>query len=74
MLGEGWQVDGCERRNHVLDAVTFSNELVVKLGQFEYLLLGRILGRSQQILFVVRIGFQVLDFLLAIKHLPTFDA
>lgn len=73
-LSKGWQVDGCEWRYHVLNPVIFPNKLVIKLGKFKYFLLGRILGRSQEILFVVRIGFQMFDFLLTIKHLPTFDA
>ena len=38
------------------------------------LILRAVTGRGQQIVFVMRIQFLVLDLLLAIEHLPALDA
>lgn len=47
------QIDGREGWNHILEAVSFLNQLVISLSQLADFLLWGILGRSQQVSLVV---------------------
>lgn len=63
-----------KRRNEVLLAIRLGDHLIVALSQFKDLLLVGVVSRSKQVVLVVGLSFQVLDFLLAVEHLPALDA
>jgi hypothetical protein len=46
---------------------------ILGFGKRENLFLTSILRRCEEVFFMVRIFLQVLDFLLAIEHLPAVD-
>lgn len=67
-------IERTEWSNDVLISVLFEDVLALSLREAEHLSLARVLcGREKELLMVGQ-SLQVLDLLLAVEHLPAFDA